>query len=377
MYVALIIIYRIYWGEIPSYNIKHSDVRFTTYISIIIPARNEEDNIGPLLDSITNQSYPPSLFEVIVVDDFSTDNTKNIIQSYKYPHIKYVSLKDFVSDERINSYKKKSIETGISLSKGELIVTTDADCIVQENWLATIAGYYELHRPDMIVMPVVIDDVGTPIQIFQSLDFMSLQGITGAAVFQKIHGMCNGANLAYRKTSYKEVGGFAGIDHIASGDDMMLLHKFSSRDKNSILYLKSKEVIVKTKPVNNIRGFINQRIRWASKADKYQDKSLFPVLLTVYLFNCSLLYLLVEGIVVNPDCHLFTIRFSILQFFVFAIVLKTVTELFFLAPVAIFFNKGRLLWAFPICQPFHILYIIIAGWLGKFGEYRWKERKVK
>ena len=377
IYIALIIIYRIYWSDIPSYIVKYGNKRFSTFISIIVPARNEECNIASLLESIKNQSYPQHLFEVIVVDDFSTDNTKHIVQSFDCTFIKYLSLEDHISESNINSYKKKALETGISLSKGELIVTTDADCVVKENWMATIADFYELHKPDMIVMPVVMDDVRTPIQMFQSLDFMSLQGITAAGLHYKMHGMCNGANLAYRKTSYKEVGGFSGIDHIASGDDMMLLHKFSARDKNSILYLKSKEVIVKTQPVNDVRSFINQRIRWASKADKYQDKSLLPILLIVYLFNCSLFLLFLGSLFFNKEASLLSYSFSIRELLLFSIVVKTAAEMIFLIPVSHFFNQRRLMWAFPIFQPFHVIYIIIAGWLGKFGEYSWKERKVK
>ncbi len=370
-------VYGYLWRKIPLFTFNENK-QFETFITIVIPARNEEENIGGLLDSIKKQTYPLHLFEVIVVDDFSTDNTKLVIQSYVNPQIKYVSLKDYVSSENsINSFKKKAIEIGISLSKGELIVTTDADCVVNENWLSVIASFYELHRPDMIVMPVVIEECNTPVQIFQSLDFMSLQGVTGAAVFRQLHGMCNGANLAYKKSAFEEVGGFEGIDHIASGDDMLLLQKFAFRNKNGIKYLKSQKAIVRTKPVNSINAFIQQRIRWASKADKYPDKSLFPVLLIVYLLNCFFLLLLMGSLFYKNEFQLFSLSFTLGNLLLFSVAVKVVSELIFLFPVSSFFNKAKLLVVFPLYQPAHILYVIIAGWLGKFGKYHWKERKVK
>ena len=175
--------------------------------------------------------------------------------------------------------KKKAIETGIQLSKGELIVTIDADCITHPEWLSTIAAFYKKHQPEMIVMPVSIQPTQSFIQLFQSVDFMSLQGITGAAVERNLHGMCNGANLAYTKKAFFEVGGFKGIDDIASGDDMLLMQKIAAKNKNAVKYLKSEKVIVETLPVDTIGEFFQQRIRWASKADQYHDKTLFPVLL--------------------------------------------------------------------------------------------------
>ena len=147
------------------------------------------------------------------------------------------------------------------------------------------------------------------------------------------------------------------------------------------MFLKSKNVIVQTQPVKTIKEFFNQRIRWASKADKYDDKRIFAVLLVVYLFNLSLFILPVitifKNIQFNIELYPFALVFSLLEFWIFLLIVKTVIELFFLFAIAKFFNKQRLLWLFPIMQPFHILYTVIAGWLGKFGTYKWKGRKVK
>lgn len=377
VYIGLIIYYRQSWVSIADLRFPISDFVPSTKISIIIPARNEERNIKACINSIINQYYPATLFEVLVVDDHSTDNTAAIVSSYQLPNIKLISLKDFIAPNEINSYKKKAIEIAIHQSSGELIITTDADCIAPKNWLQTIAVFYQEKKPDLIVMPVAINCSNKFIEIFQALDFMTLQGITGASVHKKFHSMCNGANLAYTKKAFNAVNGFSGIDNIASGDDMLLMHKIFKQDANAVLFLKSKEVIVQTQPVHTIKEFFNQRIRWASKADKYDDKRIFGVLVLVYLFNVLLIVLPIISLFLNEKHSIFDIQYSTFKLWLFLLLIKTIIELIFLYPVAKFFDKKKLLWWFPLMQPLHILYTVIAGWLGKFGSYKWKGRNVK
>ncbi|MEO6329867.1 MAG: glycosyltransferase [Ginsengibacter sp.] len=369
IYACLIIYYRKSWLQIKTPDdLKGKNSRDVyTSVSVIISARNEEENIGKCLDSIVSQTYPDQLFETIVVDDFSTDDTAKIISSYHEKKVSLISLRDFIGEQRINSYKKKAIEIGISKAKGELIVITDADCIVPLNWLKTIAIFYEVNNPVFIAAPVAFYGEDNFLKIFQSLDFMTLQGITGASVYKNFHNMCNGANLAYPKKVFYEVDGFKGIDNIASGDDMLLMHKIHNKYPGRVMFLKSTNAIVKTKPMDTMMDFLNQRIRWASKADKYPDKKISTVLIIVYLFNVYVLMLGISALFNHPVFYLFAAL-------LFA---KTITELSFLYPVANFFNKEKMLWWFPVAQPFHILYTIVAGWLGKFGSYKWKERMVK
>ena len=400
LYFLLIIYYWQSWLSIPNFklilnvaegqtpNLKpaYRTGRPQTKITVIIPARNEESNIAACLDSVCNQSYPKDLYEVLVVDDHSTDNTAAIARKYGSQNLALITLKDIMGDGEINSYKKKAIEAAIQRSTGELIVTTDADCIVPQNWLQTIASFYEEHQPQFLAMPVAFlpsPPVGGEgpgvrfIKIFQTLDFMTLQGITGASVYKKIHSMCNGANLAYTKKAFEAVGGFSGIDTIASGDDMLLMHKIYRRYPDRVMFLRSKEVIVQTEPVRSVGEFFNQRIRWASKANKYDDKRIFWVLLLVYLVNALLLTLPVISVFNNIQYPIFNVQCSMFGVWLLLLAAKTITELVFLYPVAKFFSKQKLLWLFPLMQPFHIIYTVIAGWLGTFGRYTWKERSVK
>ncbi len=358
------------WNQASVFQYSVNNIQFSTLISIIIPSRNEAKNLPELLSSLKNQSYPAHLFEILIIDDHSTDETASIVENFPAKNIRLITLEQYTFGGELNSYKKKAIEIGIQNSNGELIVSTDADCWMPPNWLQSIAAFYEQYKPKFIAAPVSINCGPSFIEIFQALDFMTLQGITGASVHKKIHSMCNGANLAYEKNAFYEVGGFSGIDQIASGDDMLLMHKIFKLHPDKLMFLKSEEAIVQTAPVSSVKAFFNQRIRWASKADKYDDKRIMAVLVLVYLFNVLLLFL--------PVCSLFTKEpLAVLCLWIILLFLKTAAELIFLYPVSKFFKKEKLLYLFPIMQPFHILYTVIAGWLGKFGSYQWKERKVK
>jgi cellulose synthase/poly-beta-1,6-N-acetylglucosamine synthase-like glycosyltransferase len=372
-YVVLIIFYRHSWLKVESYQPQNKN-KNTTLITVVISARNEEKSIDHCIESLIKQTYPVHLFEIIIVDDYSIDSTAAIANSFNQKNISLIKLRDFIETENLNSYKKKAIETAISLAKGNLIVTTDADCIVQPDWLKTIASYYEDYDSVFIAAPVIYEGISFAdsafkkfFKIFQLLDFMALQGITAASVYKKIHNMCNGANLAYEKKAFYKVGGFEGIDNIASGDDMLLMHKIQSMYPDKIGYLKSANVIVQTQPSETIKEFINQRIRWASKADKYTDFKITTVLFLVYFLNAWIFFIGVYSF--------FRLKFFYLLLLLFTV--KISAELFFLFPVTKFFGKQKLLWWFIPSQPFHIVYTLIAGWMGKFGSYTWKERKVK
>jgi cellulose synthase/poly-beta-1,6-N-acetylglucosamine synthase-like glycosyltransferase len=373
-YSLLLWYYRKSWKALPEF--KATEVKTESplpFVSIIIAARNEEINIGACIQSLIAQSYPTDKFEIIITDDHSTDNTVSVVQSFKEQNIRLLHLSQFTSGEVLNSYKKKSIETAIQFAEGELIMTTDADCVVPRKWIETFVSLYLEKNPVFIAAPVVIkakDDVKFAARFFenfQALDFMTLQGITGASVQKGFHNMCNGANLAYQKRAFYAVNGFEGIDEIASGDDMLLMHKIEKAFPYKIAFLRSRDVIVETQAAASIKDFMNQRIRWASKADHYTDKKITAVLLFVYFINAWILILAIASFFFAKALWLFLI----------SIIWKTIMELIFLFPVAKFFRKEKLLWWFLPAQPFHIIYTVIAGWLGKFGTYQWKGRNVK
>lgn len=358
-YSLLIFYYYKQWKKIPDYITGKETL--AEKISVIIPARNEEENIAALLKKLSEQSYPQSLTEIIVIDDHSEDHTAAIAASFD--NVKLISLHQDIH----NSYKKKALETGITAATGTLIVTTDADCLPTKEWLETLVSFKKENNSVFIAAPVCFDNDSSLLEVFQSLDFLVLQGITAASVYSNSHSMCNGANLAYTRTAFFEVKGFAGIDHIASGDDMLLMHKIWKQHPGKVHYVKSKQAIVHTAPMKTWNTFFNQRIRWASKAASYSDKRIVAVLVVVYLFNLSFLVLVSAGFF-YPHYWLVLLALWIA---------KTLVEFPFVLSVARFFDKQHLMRYFFFFQPLHILYTIISGFFGQTGTYEWKGRKVK
>jgi cellulose synthase/poly-beta-1,6-N-acetylglucosamine synthase-like glycosyltransferase len=368
VYAMLIAYYHKAWNRLPEFVLPEQQA--SVFISVIISARNEENNINALLQSLHDQQYPKELYEVIIINDHSTDNTWSLLQAYNsgLMQLKIMQLSDHVEERNaIASYKKKAIETGINAAAGELIVTTDADCRFDARWLQTIASFYEANEAKFIAAPVTYYNKSSLLSIFQTLDFLTLQGITAASVYKRFHSMCNGANLAYERSAFFEVDGFNNIDHIASGDDMLLMHKIFKLYPEKVFYLKNRHAIVTTEPAASWKQFFHQRIRWASKADRYDDKRIFWVLLLVYLLNVCFL----AGAIASFWKNTWMVMVLLL------LLAKVLIEFPFVNSVAIFFGQQRLMKYFPFLQPLHIGYTIIAGWLGKFGKYEWKGRTIK
>jgi cellulose synthase/poly-beta-1,6-N-acetylglucosamine synthase-like glycosyltransferase len=366
-YVVLMGLYLYGWQQQPVFKMAEGYQPHTT-ISIVIAARNEEENIGKCIDAILAQQYPKHLFEVIIVDDHSTDATAAIVNNYTERRVQYIDLARHIGDdEQILAYKKKAIATGIAHSSGDLIITTDADCIAPLLWLMELAALYEQENPVMIVAPVDFINDNSIVQVFQSLDFMSMQGITAASHNMHLGNMSNGANLAFSKAAYNSVDGYAGIDHLASGDDYLLMMKLQKAYSGRISYLKSQTAIVRTAPQPDWKGFYRQRVRWASKSGKYDDRKMTIVLSFVYLFNVSFLFMAIAGIFNTAYLGLLGLCFAV----------KVCAELIYLYPVAGFFNKKRQLFIFPFLQPLHIFYIILVGFAGFAGTYQWKGRTIK
>lgn len=335
-------------------------------VSVIVPARNEAANIPGLVRGLAAQNYPHGYYEVIIVDDASVDETVAFAQnaSLQYKNFRLVSL---APGQFAHSQKKRAIEVGIGQATGEFIVCTDADCQHPPDWLAALVGMYVSKGIKFIAAPVVYETRPNLLSVFQTLDFLTLQGITAASVSTRFHTMCNGANIAYSKQVFNEVGGFQGIDKLPTGDDMLLMYKVFRMDPDYIAYLRHSHATVTTQPAPNWPAFFQQRVRWASKAAYYDDKRIFLVLLWVYFFNAWFLVLLIAGFWAT---WVWKLALGLLA-------IKVLMELAFLWPVAGFFKKRKWLWWFPFLQPLHILYTIAAGWLGRFSSYEWKGRVVE
>lgn len=355
-YAGLIWFYRKHWNRIPTHIATESPV---VTVSVVIAARNEEKTLPHLIHDLQQQDYPLDKFEVIVVDDFSTDNTPLIGQSLpgRFGMISPDCLPAFSS-------KKKAIAAGVAAAQGELILVTDADCRVGEEWLKTIASFYQQTGAAFIAAPVRYTCESSVLQVLQALDFMVLQGITAATVSANMGTMCNGANLAYTRAAFKAVNGFEGIDSVPTGDDMLLMHKIWKLHPTKVVYLKTKAVIVTTQPMNSWKDFFMQRRRWASKTLVYDDKRLIIVLAFVLLMNLLPLVMLLFGFF-HPVYFLCLFLF---------LVFKAIIEWPFVRAVARFYEMQSLLRYFFVLQPLHVLYTVVVGIWSQVGNYEWKGR---
>ncbi len=347
----------------PTY--KTSGKASKTSITVIVPARDEEQNIKPLLDAITGQQYPKDLFEVIIVNDHSTDNTAIIAETYPADNVQVVDLAEHVDPKEI-AYKKRAVEVAIKQATGNLIVTTDADCVMGPKWLATIADFYQKQQCKFIAAPVEYSPLNGWLDKFQALDFMSIMGVTGATIQNKLYSLSNGANMAYERAAFIEVSGYKDIDKSASGDDVFLMEKMGRKYPNKIGYLKQSSAIVRTQPCKDINALFNQRLRWVSKTKYYSDNRTKSAAILVLLFYVSLISTFILGLIWHQYFALFALQ----------LIVKLAVEFAFVNDVSSFFKQKKLLKYFLPLQLVHFPFMIIVGLLSQFVKYKWKNRKL-
>ncbi|MCY7359933.1 MAG: glycosyltransferase, partial [Rudanella sp.] len=223
------------WGRVPTIR---SVVQPIVSISVIIPVRNEAENLPFLLQDLARQTY--SHFEVIVADDSSTDDTVAVVRQLA-DGLPYTLTLLPLTDERTGAPKKRAIAQSIKIAQGDLILTTDGDCRAGPDWVLSFATFYTEHKPKMITGPVTFTSAMSAWQTLfsqlQTVEFASLIGSGAATLALGMPTMCNGANLCYEKRVFDEVKGFAGIDHVASGDDELLMHKIAKQYPSGVKFL--------------------------------------------------------------------------------------------------------------------------------------------
>ncbi len=241
-------------------------------ITVLIPFRNEKDNLERNFKALNEQSLSVEDFEVIYINDHSDDGGEDLIKnliSRSQGSFRLLEL----GDGKFS--KKEALKTGIDNSNGGLIVTTDADSIVGPKWLEKISGHHQKSSSPFIIMPVSLRKGNSFLAAFQRLEFMSLQYVTRTFAFRGNPILCNGANLAFEKRLFYDLGGYEGNEHFASGDDFFLLMKMRKHDKKSISILDDKDVIAMIDPEKRWTAFLQQRIRWASKTKRAGSKLVF------------------------------------------------------------------------------------------------------
>lgn len=337
-----------------------------TAVSVIIPVRNEAANIIALLQDLEAQQYPKALFEVIVVDDHSTDDTLQLIHQYNSGSTMSLSVLKLGNVAGL-SMKKAAVKYGVEHAKGELLVLTDGDCRVGPEWLKQYAYTYQTQQPYFISGPVCFQNTHTVFERMQLVEFASLIGIGGASLAINRPNMCNGANLAYPKFIFEQVGGFSGNDGVASGDDEFLLHKIHRQYPGKAVFLKDAKAVVYTDARKSLTSFVSQRVRWASKWRAYQSINVQLVAFVVFLVN----FLLFLAIPLFLFGHLPLLVFLGAYFTKFAI------DFLFLERILGFLDKRGYIWYMLPLQLVYVPYVVLTGIGGLFGRYRWKGRSIR
>lgn len=332
-------------------------------VSVIIAARNEEKFIQKCIQSILANQYPDSLFEIIVIDDHSSDNTRQMAENIESTKISVFSLSEQLSG------KKAAISYGVSLAKYPVILCTDADCIVAQSWMKSHSLAYSSGNNKIMTGLVLPETDETILSRFQWLDFAATMAITAAGIRNKSFFLANGANISYKREVFEEVGGFEGNDHLSSGDDLFLMQKIAKIYPEQVGFLKSKESMVNTKSETGWASFISQRKRWATKSMKVGDKKIILIQSFVFIY----VGLIFTGLTLGYICS-----DSVFWFAVSGLLVKMVTDFIFLFHLAKYFEKEKLMYSFPICfilYSGHILYSGISALLP--SNFVWKGRVVK
>ncbi|MEL6133846.1 MAG: glycosyltransferase, partial [Bacteroidota bacterium] len=230
-------------------------------ITILIPARNEADHLSHTLHSVFGQEYPQEKLEILLINDHSQDGTLAIAQllQTRYPHFKIIDLTEGTEG------KKAAIASGVAVARGEIILQLDADCYVSADWAAAMASHF-VGNTAMVAGPVELAYSHDRLERLQAIETMGLVALAGGAIGAGRPNMVNGANLAYTKAVFEEVNGFEGVDHVASGDDELLMQKIHRLKKYQIRFAKNRHAVVRTHALPDWASLRAQRLRWVSKA---------------------------------------------------------------------------------------------------------------
>ena len=353
LYFLLLMLYRHGWRQI---RIKLPQEIEPIKATVIIAARNEAENLPSCIESIQTQIREEDEVHIIVVDDHSEDETADIAKS-----IHGVRLESLSSGKG----KKEAIQKGINAADTDILLFTDADCLPGPSWIQSMAECLSMGY-DFVSGPVCLRKKNPGfLEQLQILEFSGLNAIGAAQIHLGLPGMANGASLAYKRDVFTEIGGFEGIESVASGDDDLLMQKFSKAGKK-IIFCKDEEALVYTSPLKSLKDLLNQRRRWASKSRKYPDKKLSLQQVMVFAFYLAILIYAIAYMVGFQDSFWPVINMLFVKFLAEALLFRSIAKFYSLK------GSGFKLLLGQIPQ---LLYVILIGVVAQFGTYEWKGRK--
>ena len=338
---------------------RHKVLKVSSYdalprVSVVIAARNEEDQISNLINDLIIQEYPIDQLEIVLVNDRSTDSTLDIITeaSNNYAFIKVVSINE---ESKEMTPKKNALTKGIESALGEIVVLTDADCRVGKLWVSSMAYSVMNQNCISIGFSEVTNENDSLFDRYQRIDFFSIiianAGVSGWGAFWS----GSGQNLAFYKNDFEAIDGFQDVRKRISGDDMYLVQAISNL-KNGYVHIDPNS-FVKTSPVKSVSSFFNQRVRWSSNAKMnfYDAPLFFGFLLTIMIYNLLILFSFLLG---NPWLSLLSIKF-ILD----ALVIFLGGKLF---------DRNMDILAYCVWAILQPIYVPLIGIWGIRGKFYWK-----
>ena len=335
-------------------------------VSVLIPARNEEKHIEASLASLRAQDYTDGRLEVLIVDDHSEDGTADLVRR----EIETDSRFRLLSLPAASNGKKSAITSGVENASGEIIVTTDADCLHDTGWLRAMTAPFradaEGKAADVVAGPVVYERRDSMFARLQALEFLGLVGV-GAGFFGIGYPrLCNGANFAYRKTMFEAVGGYDGNADVHSGDDEFLLHRIVYFEGGRAEFATGSAAVVRTEGAHSIGAFLRQRIRWSSKTGSYEDTRFVSFLVLLFFYLLFAAAAPAVGVTSQAALAAAVLFFG----------LKVVGDSAVLFPAARLFQQPIRLVDLLAAEVLHPYYIVVVTILGLFGKFRWKNRKL-
>jgi len=331
----------------------------TPFVSVIIPAKNEKDNIDKIIRDLLMQTYDETNYEIILVDDESSDITPNICRSYanKHSNIKFLSTAGIDSPLK---FKKRPLDYGIQYAKGEILLLTDADCRVRPEWIESMVSFFH-EDTGMVIGHSHVNPAKTVREGIEALDFLMLSAGARSSVQLQIPLACTGQNLAYRKSVYNDCGGFNSFAEATGGDDVLLLQQIKHKTSYHVIAANDPKSYVFTSPSLNWRSFLSQRIRWASDSAyvKNIDPFFFGIIIVTFLVNLIPVIIIVTLLFSSAGLAPL-VKGLIVKFFIEGALMMKTTDVF---------NRNDLRKSFVLWFLFQMPYIVAMGILstGKKG----------
>jgi len=367
VYAVMMIRWFIGWNlDFRSINTDHSMPHFR--VTVVVAVRNEAERIVALLGTLSGQRYSKDLYEIIISDDFSEDDTLRLVREFISQNQSGVSVRLVQPEASSPTGKKAALDRAIAVSEGEIILTTDADCEMSNDWLAAMTNCFRDSQVNMAAGWVRLRSGRSLFSQLQAFEFLSLAGTTAATLISDFPLMCNGANLAFRKTAYLKFRKSGYGTDVPSGDDTFFMLHTAAESSGSVVFCHRREAIVTSETVDTFRDFIAQRIRWAGKVKLYREWRVKFTGLIVLLTNLILVVLPFMAM-----AGLLSVTFAVSLWTV-----KLIADILLLMKSAAFADQCKLLWLFLPASILYPFYQVLIGMISILRpRYHWKNRQWK